>query len=71
MTRHHPSGSAVSPNWGRISHQRLIFRAPQDPLPDLALHNYLTDTVAIDMFIVATATFLLRVATVFLGNPQH
>jgi hypothetical protein len=44
--------------------------AAQSALPDLGsfLHNHLTAIVAVDMFVVATATFRLLWALIVLGH---
>jgi transposase InsO family protein len=46
---------------------------PKVPSPSWRsfLHNHLTDIVAIDMFVVATATFQLLHALIFLGHDRR
>jgi hypothetical protein len=47
--------------------------ATQNPLPDLArlLHYHMSDTVAVDMFVVATATFRLLYTVIVLGHDRR
>ena len=47
--------------------------AAQSPLPTWRsfLHNHLTDIAAIDMFVVATATFRLLYALIVLGHDRR
>ena len=47
--------------------------ATRSPLPDLAtvLHNHIGDTVAVDMLVVATATFRLLYTVIVLGHERR
>jgi hypothetical protein len=47
--------------------------AAQRPLPDLAcfLNNHLTEIAAIDMVVVATATFRILYALIILGRDRR
>jgi putative transposase len=52
---------------------RYLPRRPKTPSPTWRsfLHNHLTDTVAIDMFIVATATFRILYAVIVLDHHRR
>ena len=45
----------------------------QSPFPDFRsfLHNHVTDIAAIDMFVVATATFRIPYAPIVLGHDRR
>jgi putative transposase len=52
---------------------RYLPRRPRTPSPTWrsSLHNHLTDTVAIDMFIVATATFRILYILIVLDHHRR
>jgi putative transposase len=52
---------------------RYLRWRPKDPSPTWRsfLHNHLTDIAAIDMFVVATATFRILYAVIILGHDRR